>query len=279
MAYAFASVFRITRLPSEFMLRVVVVDDESIARQRICRLLAAWPDITVVAECADGREAVHVLHSHNADLVFLDVQMPEMDGFAVLRDLGADHLPLVIFVTAYEYYAVQAFEACAIDYLLKPFRRERFEQALERARQQLALRDLRRFRDRLQKLADAASEPRLAIRNGKTTLLVPHSEIDWIEAAGNYVCIHAGTNTHVARETLAGVEHRLEGTRFVRIHRSTLVNPDSVREIVSMGNGDHRVLLRSGVQVTLSRTFQDRLAALKAPGTDAARARAGQTGN
>jgi two-component system LytT family response regulator len=249
-------------MPAEAPLRVIIVDDEAMARQRLCRLLGCDPDIDIVAECADGAEAVNVLLDTAADLLFLDVQMPGMDGFAVLRAVPSERIPVVVFVTAYDSYAIQAFEASAVDYLLKPFHRARFTQALERAKSQVFLRGLDRARRRIRDLAQAQRDSRLVVRSGRSILLLPHDEIDWIEAAGNYVCVHCGVETHIARETLAGIEERIESGQFIRIHRSAIVNSKRVREIRPAYNGDYRVFLKDGTRLTLSRTYGDKLEVL-----------------
>jgi two-component system LytT family response regulator len=224
---------------------VIVVDDESIARRRICRLLGEDPGITVIAECADGKEAVQVLLAHEADLLFLDVEMPEMDGMAVLQAVPAERIPPVVFVTAHDKYAVGAFEVEAVDYLLKPFTRERFGRALERAR----------ARGR----GAVDTPPRLAIKTAKSTVFVRHDEIDWIEAAGNYACVRCGAATHIVRETLSGLEQRLPEPPFVRIHRSTIVNVNRVQQLQPVHNGDCRVLLANGTVLALSRTYAGKI--------------------
>ena len=179
-------------MPPDGRLRTVVVDDEAIARRRLCRLLGQNPEIDLIAECCEGREAVQVLLESEVDLLFLDVQMPEMDGFQVLRAVPAERTPVIVFVTAYDKYAIEAFEASATDYLLKPFHEERFAKALARAKAQA-----RRTRRR---------SGQLTVRSGRNVILLNHAEIDWIEAANNYVCVHCGTAVHIGRETLARVE-------------------------------------------------------------------------
>ena len=250
-------------MPPEKLLRTVVVDDEELARRRICRLLQHDSAVAVVAECADGNEAVNLLLSEPADLVFLDVQMPGLNGFDVLRAIPSDRLPLVIFVTAHDHYAMQAFEAHAVDYLLKPFRRERFHNALEWAKSRASLRDLSQFRGRMGALSATLSAPRLVIRDGRGTILLRHDEIVWIESANNYSCFHCVDKTYIVRETLSSLERRLENSTLFRIHRSAIVNASYVVEIRPAGNGDHRILLRQGDRLTLSRTYAETLTRLR----------------
>jgi two-component system LytT family response regulator len=202
------------------------------------------------------------LQDNAADLLFLDIQMPEMDGFAVLRATPPERLPVVVFVTAYDEYAIQAFEANAIDYLLKPFHRKRFFKALERAKQQANLRDLDQHRRRVRSVSESQLEPRLAIRSGRHTILLKPMEIDWIEAADNYACLHCGGKSHIVRETLASLETRLDRAAFVRIHRSAIVNSARVRELHPSCNGDYRVVLLDGTCLTLSRTHGEKLEVL-----------------
>ncbi len=244
-------------------IRALIVDDEPLARERIRTLLRKEPDIEVIAECGDGSRAVTAIEKHRPDLVFLDVQMPEADGFDVLEAIGAEQMPAVIFVTAYDKYALRAFEVNALDYLLKPFDRARFRESLERARQQL-----RRARDgevseRLLALlgsirARQQHRERLVVREGGRIFFLRAEEIDWIEAAGNYLRLHAARQSHLIRETMAGIEAQLDPAKFTRIHRSTIVNLDRVRELLPGPHGDSTLLLRDGTRLTLSRTFRAR---------------------
>lgn len=244
-------------------IRALIVDDEPLARERLSTLLRKEPDIEVVAECGDGSRAVTAIEKHRPDLIFLDVQMPEADGFDVLEAIGAERMPAVIFVTAYDKYALRAFEVNALDYLLKPFDRARFRESLERARQQL-----RRVRDgevseRLLALlgsirAKRQHRERLVVREGGRIFFLRAEEIDWIEAAGNYLRLHAARQSHLIRETMAGIEAQLDSAKFARIHRSTIVNLDRVRELLAGPHGDSTLLLRDGTRLTLSRTFRAR---------------------
>jgi two-component system LytT family response regulator len=237
-------------------LRVLVVDDEPIARRNLIVLLHRDPDIGVIAECGSGPEAIRAMRRSEYDLVFLDVQMPECDGFDVLELLGADLPPAIIFVTAYEDYALRAFEAGALDYLLKPFDDARFVRALDRAKD---------------KIAHYASAPpqhmqRLTIKGRGELLFLDIADIDWIEAAGYYACLHVGTDTHILRRSLAELERDLGEEKFVRTHRSIIVNLDRVRGLELQASGECEVVLKSQVRLRLSRRFrkgfQDRLLAL-----------------
>jgi two-component system LytT family response regulator len=251
-------------------MRVVIADDEPLARERIELLLAGRPDVEVVAAAGDGRAAVEAVRAHRPDLLFLDVQMPELDGFGVLRELGADAPPAVVFCTAYDQFALRAFEVHALDYLLKPFDEERFTAALERARAQVARRGA--GEDLGAKLAAllAAARPaaaeakadRLAVKTDGRVLLVKHADIDWVEAADNYVNLHVGRDSHLMRETMNSLEQRLDPERFVRISRSTIVNLDRVKELQPMFHGDYTVILRDGTKLSLSRNYRERLAHL-----------------
>jgi two-component system LytT family response regulator len=246
-------------------LRALIVDDEPLARERVRTLLAAEPDVVVAGECGSGGEAVAAILMDRPDLVFLDVQMPELDGFGVLervREAGAE-LPAVVFVTAYDAHALRAFEVHALDYLLKPFDRERFTRALARAREALARREADGLDERLATLLAARSArpyaTRLAVKSGGRVRLVKAEEVDWIEAASNYVRLHVGGERHLLRETMAALEARLDPERFVRIHRSTIVNLDRVRELEPYFHGDYVVKLHDGRRLTLSRTYRERL--------------------
>jgi two-component system LytT family response regulator len=249
-------------------IRVVVVDDEPLARERVRGLLEQQPDVEIVAECADGLEALEAIRSRKPDLVFLDIQMPELDGLGVVGQLQPGELPALIFVTAYDRYAIQAFEVHALDYLLKPFDDERFAAALDRARAWLrrpaASTDLsQRLDDLLTELRPAAKLPdRLAVKSGGRVILVKLEDLDWVEAADNYVNLHVGGDAHLLRETMAALEKRLPADRFVRISRSTIVNLDRVKELQPLFHGEYTVILRDGVRLTLSRGYREKLAVL-----------------
>jgi two-component system LytT family response regulator len=240
-------------------LRVLIVDDEALARQRLRRLLRSEADIEVLAECSDGRAALLAIEAHRPDLIFLDVQMPEMSGFDVLAALEPPtRMPAVIFVTAYDRFALQAFEAQAVDYLLKPFGEERVHKALERVRQFLAGDTQRLLQDQIAGLlrttAATRGAPCVLVRQRGRVLVLRPSEIDWIEAYGDYVRLHVLREVHVIRATLTDMEQRLGSHGFVRIHRSRLVNWDHVREFALDGERESVVVLKDGVRLSASHT-------------------------
>jgi two-component system, LytTR family, response regulator len=241
-------------------VRVLIVDDEALARERLRSLLSAEEDVVVAGECANGDEAAAALRRGVADLVFLDVQMPGRSAFDVIRDVGPLRMPAVVFVTAYERYALDAFEVHAVDYLLKPFGAHRLREALGRAR--LRLRDREDGRDLVPLLREVAGRhrgpERLEVRSSSRIVFVPVDDLDYAEAWGNYVRLHCGAERHLMRETMNGLEVRLDPRRFVRIHRSTLVNVERVRETVPLFHGDWQVVLRSGVRLVLTRTHRER---------------------
>lgn len=251
-------------------LSVLIVDDEPTARRRLRRFLQAVPDVEIVGECATGAAAVGVLRERAVDAVFLDVQMPEMSGFDVLRIVGADHLPLVVFVTAFDEFALQAFEAHAIDYLLKPFGAERVLRAVERVRTFLAGSSGRdsqqaQLRDLLQTTAGESLPSCLLVKRDDRVLVLRPQEIDWVEAVGDYVKLHVGTESHLTRATLADMLQRLSSEGFVRVHRSRLVNLARVREFRPASRGESTVVLKNGTRLEASYGFlkdmQDRLGA------------------
>ena len=247
-------------------IRTLVVDDEPIARARVLALLGEEPDIEIVGECSTGPQAVSEITQKAPDLVFLDVQMPEMDGFEVARALGSDRAPAVVFVTAFDQYALRAFEIHALDYLLKPFSAQRFKAALSHAREQLAQRHATLLgRQLLEILPEVQKrEPvsdRLVVKSSGRVYFVRMADIDWCEAAGNYVCLHLAAQSHLVRETMNHLEAKFDGRQFVRIHRSTIVNVDRIEELRSSFNGEHVVVLRDGTRLTLSRGYRDALQA------------------
>jgi two-component system, LytTR family, response regulator len=245
-------------------LRILIVDDESVARRRIRRLLASERDVTVIGECEDGESAVATIAAERPHLVFLDVQMPERDGFEVLQAIPTPELPAILFVTAYDRYALRAFDVHAIDFLLKPFTRERFRVALARARERLERRD----RDAgLAALAASLRErqrylSRVPVRTAGRIVLVDLATVDWLEAADNYVRLHVQKREYLLRETLAALESQLDPDRFARIHRSAIVQIDRIVELHPATHGDFDVLLRDGTRLTLSRTWRERLRGL-----------------
>ena len=222
-------------------IRALIVDDEALARERVRTLLATVPGVTVVAECSGGREAVEQILAERPDLVFLDVQMPDLDGFDVLEAVASEWLPQVIFVTAYDEYAIKAFDVHAIDYLLKPIEPERFRKALARVTK----------RDLLAML-DERPIDRLVIRTRSKVSFIKPSEIDWIEADGKHAVLHAGRETHVVRHTLTRLEQRLAPHGFVRVHRSAIVNVDRIKELEPWFHGEYVVILKDGTKLTSS---------------------------
>jgi two-component system, LytTR family, response regulator len=243
-------------------LRVLVVDDEAAARRGLLRLLRQEPGIEVLGECADGAAAIAAILALSPDLVFLDVQMPELDGFAVIEAIGVQRMPAVVFVTAFDQHAVRAFDAQALDYVLKPVDPERFRRALQRARDRLAQPDdgfVRRVSEALKRLDRGEPPPyptRLAIRSEGRVRLLEMAEVDRIVAAGNYVEIHAGPKLHLLRETMASLEARLDPQRFIRVSRAAIVSIAQIREVQPLFNGDFVVLLRNGAQVNGSRRYR-----------------------
>jgi two-component system, LytTR family, response regulator len=244
------------------MTRVLIVDDEPIIRRGLKNYLNGRQDYEVIGECCNGRSAVESIRDLKPDLVFLDVQMPELDGFGVIRAVGAKAMPPVVFVTAYDEYAVQAFDANALDYLLKPFDEERFARCLMRCEK--SVQPPRQDDALVERLAAVvANQPkarvtdRLAIRNSDRITLVQTDEIDWIEAADNYVEIHIGKHVHLMRETLSNLEQRLQPFRFLRIHRSRLVNADRIKELHPLFHGEYELVLSDGTRLTSSRHYRD----------------------
>jgi two-component system, LytTR family, response regulator len=243
--------------------RILIADDEPLARERLRTLLAGEPWAQIVAECQNGAEAIEAIPRLNPDLVFLDVQMPGATGFDVIEAIGAAKMPLVIFVTAFDKYALRAFDVHALDYLLKPFDRERFQQALARARQQIEGRvngDLeRRLLELVQDLRPGPRLERFVVKSGGRVFFVRADEIDWIEAAGNYVKLHVGAESHLFRETMNALEAKLDPDTFYRIHRSHIVNIERVKELQPWFNGEYVVFLRNGTRLTLSRGYREKL--------------------
>jgi two-component system LytT family response regulator len=235
-------------------IHALVVDDESLARRNLIVLLRDDPEIASVVECGSGPEAIEQIKKSKPDLVFLDVQMPECGGFDVLELLGSEVPPTVIFVTAYDEYALRAFEAGALDYLLKPFDDARFRRALSRAK------------DKLAHYAQSRPAKRLVVKSRGQVLFLDAADIDWIEAAGYYACLHVGTDTHILRRTLSELEKDLGEEKFTRIHRSIIVNLERIRALELQSGGEYEVVLKSKVRLPLSRRFrkglQDRLGVL-----------------
>jgi two-component system, LytTR family, response regulator len=246
-------------------IRTLIVDDEPLARERMRTLLNTQSDVEVVGEAKDGAEAVETILGRSPDLVFLDVQMPKLDGFDVIETVGPARMPAVVFVTAYDQHALRAFEVQALDYLLKPFDADRFEGALRRVRRQLDSQDAGDISRRLLALVrDLKSErparsERLVVKSGGRLFFLRADEIDWIEAAGNYVRLHVGTEGHLLRETMNSIEARLNPETFFRIHRCHIVNIERIKELQPWFNGEYVVILRNGARLTLSRGYRERL--------------------
>jgi two-component system LytT family response regulator len=262
-------------------LKTIIVDDEALARRGLMHRLSSVADVEVIAEARNGREALHQISDLEPDLVFLDIQMPGMDGFDVLRELPADKLPAVVFVTAFDDYAIQAFEANALDYLLKPIEDKRLADALDRVRNSREQKGAMRHRESLLKLVgnitgkavasmeeidergvDSLRKPepaRLAIKDGGKITWIPQERIEWIDAAGDYMCVHAEGETHIMRMTMKKLEQALNPEFLQRVHRSTIVNVNRVKEMRPHINGEYFLTLEGGHTVKLSRTYKDKL--------------------
>jgi len=239
------------------------VDDESLARERIREMLEGDPEIEIVGDCANGKEAIQAISKLKPDLIFLDVEMPGIDGFQVLQSLETAEMPVVIFVTAYDQYAVRAFDTFALDYLLKPFDRERFERSVRRAKTQL-LKISDSMNERiLSALEQIKTRPvhleRLVIKMNGHVFFIKAAEIDWLEAEGNYVRLHSGKESYLLRDTISALEAQLDPKQFLRVHRSAIVNIDRIQELQPWFHGEYRIILREGVQLTLSRSYREKL--------------------
>lgn len=243
------------------IIKAIIADDEPPARRRIAELLKVHTDIQIIAECSDGSEAVKSILKNRPDLVFLDIQMPGLNGFEVIQTIGLDQMPVVIFVTAYDKYAINAFDVNAVDYLLKPFDRSRFRIALQRARKEIAIQTglgkpgnvdnlLIKLRE------DNRLRERLLIKSSGRISIVEIDNIDWVESAGNYVNIHLGKDSHLIRTTMQNMEKRLKDLFFARAHRKVIVNLSKIKEIWWRGYGDAVIILRDGIQLPLSRRYR-----------------------
>jgi two-component system LytT family response regulator len=244
-------------------IRCVIVDDEVLAREGLRSIAQKDPDLRVIAECSNGTQAVETIRAMRPELVFLDIQMPEVDGFGVLNQLKRDPLPYIIFVTAYDQYAVRAFDVHALDYLLKPVDEERFARALERAKPVLHSDSewMSRIVHFLQEVEAEQNRysARFVIKEEGRIFFVNTSEIDWIEAKGNYALVHAGKKSHLIREAMNSLEGQLNPHKFFRIHRSTIVNIERIREMQPLFHGDCRITLHDGTKLLMSRRFRDKL--------------------
>lgn len=266
-------------------IRTLLVDDEPLARRGLELRLAEQHDVEIVGQCGNGDEALRAINELQPDLMFLDVQMPGLDGFATLRAIPTSHMPMVVFVTAYDHYAIRAFEASAVDYLLKPIDDSRLAQALHRVRDARREREAQTHCARLLGLLGELSgrpalsldealasdhtlrlspkDARLAIKDGTTTVRVEPASIRWVDAAGDYMCIHTDSETHVLRATMRELEAQLDPRQFQRVHRSTIVNVARVRSFRAHINGEYFLVLDSGNEVKLSRSYKDKIAILR----------------
>jgi two-component system, LytTR family, response regulator len=251
--------------PNGTLIRTIIADDERLAREKLRILLASEPEIRVVAECQDGKQTLSALRKHNADLILLDIQMPGMDGFQVLNELSPEEMPVVIFTTAYDQYAIRAFEAHALDYLLKPFDRERLHHAIERARSELNKSQDREITHRILSLLSRVksemlpvpqADDRLVIKAKGRVVFLALDEIDWIEASANYVRLNVGKESHLFRETISRISERLNPNHFARIHRSTIVNVRKIKELIPVNSGEYIVVLKNGKELSCSRGYR-----------------------
>jgi len=251
-------------------LKAMIADDEPLARERLKLLLASDPEIEIVAECRNGNEVVNGLKASRLDLLFLDIQMPGKDGFDVIDEIGQANMPATVFVTAHNEHAVDAFEVHALDYLIKPIERKRLEETLVRVKKKLSLEEAFAARNEissaveaLRTIANQSPYPqRFLAKNGNASSVIPVSEIEWIEAADYYVCLHVGGKKHLLRESIRALEAKLDATKFIRLHRSAIVNIDHVREIHRDGRSEGWVLLSTGTRVRLNKSGWRKLAAL-----------------
>ena len=245
-------------------IRTLIVDDQLLAREMLRRMLKDEADMEIVGMPASGPEAVEAIHSLSPDLVFLDVRMPELDGFGVLAQIESDRMPAIIFVTANDDFALRAFDVHAVDYLVKPCTRERFQTALQRARRQIQRNDAGAIQRRLTSLLeDLKAQPRLAerlpVKSEGRIIFLRLPDIDWVEAADNYVKLHVGNEAHMLRETMTSLESKLPAERFLRISRSAMVNIEQIKELQPMFHGEYVVILRNGARLTLTRGYRDKL--------------------
>jgi two-component system LytT family response regulator len=245
-------------------IRALIADDEALARKFIRRLLKDAHDFEIVGECSNGKEAVAMIRKQNPDLVFLDVQMPEMDGFAVLESIGIERLPQIIFTTAYEQYAIRAFELHALDYLLKPFDQARFKDAIKYAKERF--RSERENDDRIQisaMLENIKNKPqyldRLIIKSGGRITFLRTDDINWVQADDKYVHLHTSNARPMVRQTLSAMEAQLDPKKFRRVHRSAIVNVEQIKELQPLFSGEYSILLHDGTKLTLSRNYRDKL--------------------
>ena len=250
-------------------IRVAIADDEPLARERLRSMLEGRDGYTIVAECADGAEAIAAMSEDGIDLLFLDVQMPGLNGFQVLESMGAARLPIIVFVTAFNDYALRAFDVSALDYLLKPFDRDRFDKTLTRVEERVAANghsgmsgELREFLRTLSKAAAPAHLSRFSVKTNGEIYFVRAEDVDWIDAEGNYVALHSGGRVHLVRDTIKSLEDSLDPAKFVRIHRSAIVNVEKLRKLQPHFHGEYVITLQDGTTLTSSRSYSDRLRTL-----------------
>ena len=243
-------------------LRVVIVDDEPLARERVRTFLADETDVEIVAECADGAEALERIEALRPDVLFLDVQMPRLNGFEVLEAIGTDPMPVVVFTTAHDDHAIRAFEVSAVDYLLKPFKQPRFRKALERARTQLQATKNNAVKPELSTLLSQWREasgngPRVLVKSPDRILFLKPDEIDHIEACGNYVVLYSGKEKHIVRETMTAMEARLNSSGFMRINRSVILNLSRIKELQPLAAGEYVVILKTGARLNMTCSLRE----------------------
>lgn len=244
-------------------MRTIIADDEYLGREKLRLLLQEEPEVEIVAECQNGAQTREALQTCDPDLLLLDIQMPDMDGFQVLAETEAEHMPVVIFTTAYDQYAVRAFEAHALDYLLKPFDQERLHQSIIRARAEFLTAQHRHMTHRILEFLDSTRvrhahtmDRRLVLKTGGRVVFLNFEEIDWVEAAANYVRLNAGTQSFLLREGIGHVTEKLDPNQFIRIHRSTVVNVQKIKELQPVNSGEYIVVLKNGKELSCSRGYR-----------------------
>ncbi len=250
-------------------MRIVIVDDEPLAREGIMFQLRNETDVEVVADCEDGSAAIEAIKTHKPDLVYLDIKMPKVSGFDVIRQIGINNMPLVIFLTAYDEHAVEAFRHNALDYLLKPIDKTIFHESLDKARRQLSKDRMSSQSEQLEQLlaamrntakpSDATMPPRIAVKFGGNIQFLQPTELLWVEAEGDYVNVHTDTRSHLVRETMLAMEKRLEPYGFQRIHRSAIVNLDKITKLMTTESGDYEVLMTNGLSLKIGRNYREAL--------------------
>jgi two-component system, LytTR family, response regulator len=249
-------------MPDRKRISVIIADDEALARERLRQVLGQDSEIEIVAECGGGAETVEAVTRIKPDLLFLDIQMPAMDGFAVTKKITSPSMPLIIFVTAFDEYAVQAFELHACDYILKPFKKKRFLDTLAHAKSQLGLRANAQYPERITNLLESWKRPqleRISIKEQERIFFIKVTDVDWFEAEDNYVRIHSAGTSYLTRQTMRALEEQLDPRRFVRIHRTAIVNVEKIRELQQWFQRDYRVVLHDGTKIPLGRSYRQHL--------------------